>query len=52
MLYIYVLQLQNDKYYVGKTIAGLLEKMSIERCKLLQSGSTFNELENSIMYLV
>jgi hypothetical protein len=40
------------KIALYKQIAGLLEKMSIERCKLLQSGSTFNELENSIMYLV
>ena len=35
-----------------KHIAGLLEKMSVERCDLLQSGSTFDELKNSIMYLL
>jgi hypothetical protein len=40
------------KIALYKQIAGLLEKLSVERCKLLQSGSTFNELENSIMYLV
>lgn len=45
----YLLPCKIDLY---KQIAGLLEKMSVERCKLLQSGSTFNELENSIMYLV
>ena len=31
-------------------IAELLDSISNERCKLLQSGSTFQELENSILY--
>jgi hypothetical protein len=31
-------------------IAGLLDSISSERCKLLQSGSTFQELENNILY--
>jgi hypothetical protein len=32
-----------------QNIAGLLELLSVDRCKLLQSGSSFNEIEYSII---
>lgn len=41
-----------SKIALYKHIAKLLEMLSIDRCKLLQAGHTFNELEKNIIYSV